>query len=897
MKLTKENGRLLLRVLLMVFFAGCSGTTEKNGACDGVCPDAEVSADPDSTDGKDGRGPGDVFELSADFVKPDYQPSDVDTKPEPGAFGWPCDSHDDCEAGLCIGTISGSVCTVSCVEECPDPEWSCEFISIPGPDPLFACIPPQTALCRPCNTDADCQQVAGEQASCAVYGNHGSFCGVACPGGGEEAGCPKGYQCQDALVAGGTAKLCIADSGDCPCLMGFVGLSTACFSTTDAGKCQGGRTCTKTAIGFAWAECSAGDPLPETCNGLDDDCNGLPDDGLGETICGKGACGHPVANCVGGVAGVCDPFAGAEAEKCNGIDDDCDGETDELWDDKGKPCDGPDPDACPNGQFVCAEDGEQLACQADDVNYVEECNGTDDDCDGEVDEASDLGTTKCGLGECQHEVANCLDGKPAECDPFAGMQPDDLPDLQHKDSNCDGVDGDALKAIFVDVAGGSDGAPGTKDQPKKSISGGIQAAGLGGKSQVLVSLGVYDGTVTLVPGLGVYGQYDRAAGWSRKTENTTQIKGGSVGVLAEGLTASTVLQGFLVTGEGATSPGKSSYGIVAKTSPGLYVEACTIQAGGGAVGASGANGQAGLNGSGGSNGSQGCEYGCYSEKFECFGCFGLCGSCTKPIGGAGGASPCGSAGGKGGDGGDSEKPGGTGANGLGNGAGAGGPGGQKSKNGVAGGGGKDGFAGQNGGGGVAFGGAASEGYLSADGVVGAPGSAGGGAGGGGAGGGETYAWPNCCRTYGSSGGGGGGGGCAGSGGAGGGGGGGSFGLFVQGAKISLVQSIVKTSGGGNGGAGGSGGAGGEGGAAGVAGPKGDDDTQGIGATGAAGGKGGDGGHGGGGGGGPSVGIVCLQGGAAETSGVKFEIGWGGTGGSSPGTPGQTGTAAETWGCK
>ncbi len=60
----------------------------------------------------------------------------------------------------------------------------------------------------------------------------------------------------------------------------------------------------------------------------------------------------------------------------------------------------------------------------------EACNGIDDDCDGRTDE--DLGTTTCGVGGCEHDQPNCVDGGAVACDPSAGAS----------DEVCDGVDND-----------------------------------------------------------------------------------------------------------------------------------------------------------------------------------------------------------------------------------------------------------------------------------------------------------------------------------------------------------------------------------------------------------------------------------------------------------------------
>ena len=75
----------------------------------------------------------------------------------------------------------------------------------------------------------------------------------------------------------------------------------------------------------------------EVCNGIDDDCDGAIDPGCACTVgeeraCGeeRGVCEPGVQRCVMGTWGECDGAAGpAEAEACDGLDDDCDGTVDE----------------------------------------------------------------------------------------------------------------------------------------------------------------------------------------------------------------------------------------------------------------------------------------------------------------------------------------------------------------------------------------------------------------------------------------------------------------------------------------------------------------------------------------------------------------------------------------
>ena len=177
------------------------------------------------------------------------------------------------------------------------------------------------------------------------------------------------------------------------------------------------------------------DPLAteseETCDGLDQDCDGSIDEGLGSSTCGLGVCIHSEENCIGNETNVCDALAGSSAESCDGLDNDCDGVTDE---EQGTTTCGVG--SCVNTTVNCV-DGETKTCSPlDELAVPEQCNDFDDDCDGQVDEVSDLGTTTCGLGVCEHTEDNCIDHAPNTCDPFLGATAEICDGL---DNDCDGL--------------------------------------------------------------------------------------------------------------------------------------------------------------------------------------------------------------------------------------------------------------------------------------------------------------------------------------------------------------------------------------------------------------------------------------------------------------------------
>ena len=201
--------------------------------------------------------------------------------------------------------------------------------------------------------------------------------------------------------------------------------------STNVGSCREGYS---QCDGERWSDClEAVSPSAERCNAMDDDCDGRLDEGLGMVSCGVGACSVQTQSCLDGQPVVCEPRA-ASTEVCNGIDDDCDGTADEALN---------VPQTC--GVGACArtvspcQDGTPEACQPG-LPSPEQCNGVDDDCDGEVDE---LPNQICGAGRCMVNAPRCVDGADNACVP-------NLNEQQEAES-CNFIDDDCDDNIDEDI--------------------------------------------------------------------------------------------------------------------------------------------------------------------------------------------------------------------------------------------------------------------------------------------------------------------------------------------------------------------------------------------------------------------------------------------------------------
>ena len=251
---------------------------------------------------------------------------------------------------------------------------------------------------------------------------------------------------------------------------------------TDAAKTESG-------------DCGCGRPdmpVDEICNDIDDDCDGEIDEDFdldadashcgacdraceipnaaGACVggqCAVGACASGFVDLDGAAGNGCEYVCDAPgAETCDGFDNNCDGRIDEAFDLSVDPqhcgacnrrCEAPHAnDICVDGECgfdTCDEgfidlDGDigngcEYSCV---VEEAEECNGRDDDCDGEVDEGFDLSSDIEHCGRCDHvcEAPNasnaCVDGEDFDLltDPQHCGQCGEICDAQNANNICAG---------------------------------------------------------------------------------------------------------------------------------------------------------------------------------------------------------------------------------------------------------------------------------------------------------------------------------------------------------------------------------------------------------------------------------------------------------------------------
>jgi hypothetical protein len=404
--------------------AGADGGTESDAVSSqddsGVADTGAVGADtgsatpdtaaaPDTSSSSSG-GPGDTTGI---------QDGAADTKLAgdcPGGSGCDCASNGDCDTGICVQHADKNACASTCVDSCQS-GFECKAVSA-GADSINICVPTWAWLCDPCQKSSDCQKLGIEAASCVSHGNDGAFCGAPCA---SDSQCPDTHSCQDVeSVEGAKSKQCAPKAaaggngmGACTCSAAArtKKLSTSCniVSKNAAGEalgtCPGVRTCEPAGL----SPCKGPPPSAEKCNGIDDDCDGKTDEGTcnDNNQCTADACDPKLSKdgkegCVHNVLqGPCDADNSActEGDKCkSGI--------------------------CVPGTAKNCDDGNE--CTADVCDAAAGCTQTNDDGKG-CDADGNLCTVgdACTNGQCaEGKPKVCKSGDPcidSKCNPLVGM--------------------------------------------------------------------------------------------------------------------------------------------------------------------------------------------------------------------------------------------------------------------------------------------------------------------------------------------------------------------------------------------------------------------------------------------------------------------------------------------
>ena len=188
-----------------------------------------------------------------------------------------------------------------------------------------------------------------------------------------------------------------------------------------------------------------------------------------------------------------------------------------------------------------------------------------------------------GVVDDEDDAGRSDAGSAAESDAGSGCNPNavDDPDDDFADTNCDGIDGDKRKAIFVATTG-NDSADGTWGKPVVTLTHAIALATAACKD-VYVCAGDYQENLSInAQGARVYGGYDCAHNWQRNSTSQARIVSATNSALIISNSKQPVVFDHVDIGSADASAGNSSVAVFVSKSSQVTLRRGTMQAGAGA---------------------------------------------------------------------------------------------------------------------------------------------------------------------------------------------------------------------------------------------------------------------------------------------------------------------------